>query len=57
MNKGREPGIVHAVVDSCEMMVTWGVEERGLVIELTPGGLNFWPEHSLHFKDEIICEP
>jgi hypothetical protein len=53
MNKGHEPGIVRAVVDSPEMMDSWGVKDSGLVIELTLGGLDFWPAHSLTFEDEI----
>lgn len=53
MNRGREPGVVHAVVDSPAMMDTWGVKATGLMIELAPGGLNFWPADSLTFEDEI----
>jgi len=53
MNKGRESGVVYAVIDSAEKMDAWGHEEMGLVIDLTPGGLNFWPAASLRFEDEI----
>jgi hypothetical protein len=54
MNQGREPGVVHAVIDSPEMMDAWCTEETGLMVDLTAGGLNFWPQWSLRrFNGEI----
>jgi hypothetical protein len=53
MNQGREPGIVHAIIQTADEMTTWGAEEPGLMVDLRPGGLNFWPTHSLAFTDEI----
>ncbi len=53
MNQGREPGVVHAVIDTREAMERWNLEEAGLMIDLGPGRLDFWPLHALSFNDEI----
>src|SRR5438552_17071971 len=53
MNQGREPGVVVEVVDSPEKIEQSGAEEPGILVDLTPGGLNFWPLHALAFEDEI----
>ena len=54
MNRGRESGTIHAIIDSTEAMAAWGHEETGLVIDVATSGLNFWPEWSLRsFNDEI----
>jgi hypothetical protein len=53
MNQGREPGIVHALIDSNGMMDSWGLEETGVMIEVAPGELHFWPADSLSFEEEI----
>ena len=53
MTAGREPGVVHAVIDSPRRIEAWGLSEAGLMIDVPPQGLNFWPLHSLSYEDEL----
>ncbi|MDP2227671.1 MAG: hypothetical protein Q8J78_09375 [Moraxellaceae bacterium] len=43
IERGRTPGVVHAIVESLQQMIEWGVDEAGLSIKSEPFGLVFWP--------------
>jgi hypothetical protein len=53
LGHGEHRGVVQHVLHSAEETDAWDLDERGVMIDTSYGGLVFYPRHSLT-DDEIV---